>query len=182
GLQYREQLIKDRLMDTDEFMQRLDRDEPYRAPGTAVYMTTNTEDIPRSLYYNFEQNNAVHEQVILLTFKQADSPYVENEDRYEQEDLENNIHRIIAHYGFMEKPDVPETMALVDKHDNGIDIDLDEISYVLGGETLVPASEIGMAKWKATIFAWLNRNATPATQYFNVPPEHTIEIGTRLKI
>lgn len=156
-------------------------EKPQRVPGCAVYMVGNLRGTPQALLQNLEHNKILHKTNILLTIDTSDLPYVEPEERLEIEDLGSGFFYVVASYGFMEGPNVPQIMNLLIPT-NKIPIKEDEISYFIGRETLISTSADGMARWRKRIFARMSRNAQSAIDFFCLPIDRVMEIGNQLKL
>jgi KUP system potassium uptake protein len=174
--------ISKQTIELDDFWRRFEEEPPNRPEGTAVYMISDAHGIPPALVYNFEHNQAVHEQVLFLTVDEKSVPVVPPENRFMVEHLKNNFHRIMVYYGFDETPDIPRVMQAVHREDNGIEMDPEEITYVLGRETLLPVKDVGMSRWRGRLFSLMSKNAQRATLFFNLPHDQVIEIGAQIKI
>jgi KUP system potassium uptake protein len=146
-----------------------------RIPGVAVFMSAVPQGTPSALLHNLTHNQVVHENVVILTIRTEESPHIGREDRLEVKDFGDGIHRVVAHYGFMEAPNVPEILAQCADH--GLAIDVQKATFFLGRETLIATKRPGMALWRERLFALMSRNAQRATDYFQIPAEQAIEIG-----
>jgi KUP system potassium uptake protein len=162
------------------FITSLMRDPPHRVPGTAVFMFGNPGHTPPALLHNLKHNKVLHEQVVLLTVRTGEVPHVAPEDRVKVEPLGHGFHRVAVHYGFMESPDIPEVLAGI--RQPGLSFSPMTTSYFLGRETLIASEEPGMAMWREHIFAWMARNAQPATAFFRLPPNRVVELGAQVKL
>ncbi|WP_136162255.1 potassium transporter Kup [Sphingomonas flavalba] len=151
-----------------------------RVPGTAVFMTSTPDGVPHALLHNLKHNKVLHERVILLTVKIADSPYVEQQARCRLEDLGRGFHRLVVVYGFMQEPDVPA--ALKQLTGCGPAIRMMDTSFFLARQTLLPSSRPGMAIWREKLFAWMLRNAESAMEFFRLPTNRVVELGSQVEI
>jgi KUP system potassium uptake protein len=149
-------------------------------PGTAVFMTGNLSGTPPTLLHNLEHNHILHERVILLTVVTNDVPHVDAADRIQVEPLGQGFFRCTLHYGFMEEPDVPEALAHLVEH--GIPLEMEQVTYFLGVETLLSTERKGMARWRERLFAVMSRNAQRATTFFRIPPERVVELGIQIEL
>jgi KUP system potassium uptake protein len=150
-------------------------------PGTAVYMTSQPALAPPALMLNLKHNKILHEQIIILSINFSQIPRAQLKDRINVEHLSDHLFRVTAHYGFMEKVDITKLMADLKKNQH-ILIDLNETSYILGRETLVPNRNFGVNIWQDKLFMFMSKNSHGATAYFNVPPKNIFEIGTQVAI
>lgn len=131
--------------------------------------------------HNLNHNKVLHERVIFLTVENHDVPWVPFEDRVELQRLGNSCFAMTVRYGFMNRPDVPKALAIAESL--GLDIEMMETSFFLSRETVVPVSGMGgMALWRERLFATMARNAGGAADYFNIPANRVIELGTRVEI
>ncbi len=151
-----------------------------RVPGTAVYMTSSPVGVPHALLHNLKHNKVLHDRIILLTVKIADQPYVAADERCELEDLGNGFHRMVLRYGFVEEPDVP--MALANVHRCGAQFRMMDTSFFLARQTLLPAEKPGMSLWREKLFAWMLRNAEGAMEFFRLPTNRVVELGSQVEI
>ncbi len=151
-----------------------------RVPGTAVFMTTAADGVPHALLHNLKHNKVLHERIILLTVMIEDFPYVDEEQRSQLKDLGQGFYRLILHYGFMEDPDVPA--ALLRVHDCGAQFKMMDTSFFLARQTLLPSSRPGMAIWREKLFAWMLRNAESAMEFFRLPTNRVVELGSQVEI
>jgi KUP system potassium uptake protein len=151
-----------------------------RVPGTAVFLSQRSGIVPHALLHNLKHNRVVHEQVILLTVDTAEVPYVPAGERLEVELLGQGFCRIVAHYGFMQDPNVPRALALASSDE--FPIDPMKTTYFLGREKLIPAGRSGMARWRERLFALLSQNAEGATGFFRIPPNRVVELGAQIEL
>ena len=164
----------------DLFLSNVGSNPPIRVPGVAVFMTGNAEGTPPALMHNLKHNKVLHQKVVLLTIITAEVPHVRESERLQSIPLEHGLYRVIARYGFMENPDVPELLNELRK--KGLELRLMETTFFLGRETLIPSRKRGMALWREALFAWMSRNAHSATRYFNLPPNRVVELGTQVEL
>ncbi|MBM3976196.1 MAG: potassium transporter Kup [Planctomycetes bacterium] len=169
----------------EEFLKDLERHKRIRVTGTAVFMTSEHTGVPVVLLHHLKHNKVLHEQVILLSIASREVPQVDLDERLEVETLTQGFHRVRANYGYMEKPAVAEIMQLLGAR--GIRTKPLDTTYFLGRERLIPVAvaqpgqEGKMTLWRKYVFAWLTRNAIPATQYFGIPPNRVVELGTQIE-
>jgi KUP system potassium uptake protein len=163
-----------------DFAKQFRSAETMRVTGTAVYMYSNPECTPPALLQNLEHNKVLHDQVILLSVKTNEVPYVPTSERAVVDKLENGFYRVVLCYGFMEDPDVPRDLALAKQA--GLPVDLERASYFLGRERLLPTMRPGMALWREHLFALMSRNARDAADFFRLPPDQVVEIGVRMEL
>ncbi|QHL91885.1 potassium transporter Kup [Sphingomonas changnyeongensis] len=151
-----------------------------RVPGTAVFMTSTPEGVPHALLHNLKHNKVLHERVILLTVRILDVPYVEQVQRCQLEDLGRGFHRLVIKYGFMQEPDVPA--ALKNLTGCGPEFKMMDTSFFLARQTLLASSRPGMALWREKLFAWMLRNAESAMEFFRLPTNRVVELGSQVEI
>jgi KUP system potassium uptake protein len=152
-----------------------------RVPGTAVFMTTSSEGMPHSLLHNLKHNKVLHERVMLLTVRIEDVPYVEADRRLDINDLGSGFFRLIVRYGFMEETDIPAALAKVETC--GPQFKMMDTSFFLARQTLIASpARPGMALWREKLFAWMLRNAESAMEFFNLPPNRVVELGSQVEI
>jgi KUP system potassium uptake protein len=151
-----------------------------RVRGTAVYMTGNLEAVPTALVRNIEHNQVLHEQVVLMTVRTEDIPYVLEDRRVDIARLGAGFLRVVVRYGFMDQPDIPRALELCQAR--GLRADLEGASYFIGRETLIPTPRPPMGPVEARFFRLLSAGSLPATAYFRIPPEQVVELGTQLEI
>ena len=153
----------------------------FRARGTAVFMASSAEGIPSALLHNLKHNQVVHERVIILTVKVEGVPHIDSANRVETQAVGNGFHRVILHYGFMEEVDIPGDLALV--KDAGGPFDMMATSFFLGRQKLIACKEqAGMALWRERLFAWMLKNSESAMEFFRLPTNRVIELGSQVRI
>jgi KUP system potassium uptake protein len=164
------------------FLESLFAHPPLRVPGTAVFLTATPDATPHALMHNLNHNKVLHERVIFLTVEIHDVPWVPFEDRVEMRRLGHGCFALTVRYGFMNRPDVPNALQIAEAQ--GLDIEMMETSFFLSREIVVPvaANGEGMALWRERLFATMARNASNAADYFNIPANRVIELGTRVEI
>ncbi len=151
-----------------------------RVPGTALFMTANPEGTPIALLHNLKHNKVLHERNLILTILTDEVPQVEAAKRLEVQKLAAGFHRIIAHYGFMEEPNVPELLASLPLA--GDPINLHRTTFFLSRETIVPTRSGSMRRWRQWLFAVLSRNAQSAASFYRIPANRVIELGMQVEI
>ena len=151
-----------------------------RVSGTAVFMTSTPDGVPHALLHNLKHNKVLHERIILLTVKIVDMPYVEDDTRCRLEDLGEGFHRLVIKYGFMQEPDVPDALARLTGC--GPAFKMMDTSFFLARQTLLPSSRPGMAIWREKLFAWMLRNAESAMEFFRLPTNRVVELGSQVEI
>ena len=163
------------------FLDSLFRDPPHRVPGTAIFLTATPDAVPHALLHNLNHNKVLHERVVFLTVEVRDVPWVAFTDRVSVESLGHGCWRIRVRYGFMNRPDVTRALELCSAL--GLEFDMMETSFFLSRQKIVPtAGGVGMAFWRDRVFAAMARNAGNVTDYFNIPTNRVIELGSRVQI
>jgi KUP system potassium uptake protein len=151
-----------------------------RVPGTAVFMTSASSGVPHALLHNLKHNKVLHERVILLTVRIEDVPYVAEEKRLENKDYGSGFYRVVLRYGFMEEIDVPAALAQL--KGIGSQCRMMDTSFFLARQTLLASSRPGMAIWREKLFAWMLRNAESAMEFFKLPTNRVVELGSQVEI
>jgi KUP system potassium uptake protein len=151
-----------------------------RVPGTAVFMTTSMTGVPHALLHNLKHNKVLHERVMLLTVRIEDIPFVTEERRVETKDYGAGFFRVVLRYGFMDEINVPS--ALADVKGIGTQCKMMDTSFFLARQTLLPSARPGMAVWRERLFAWMLRNAESAMEFFKLPTNRVIELGSQVEI
>ncbi len=172
--------IDDRSIPMDELPEFLEEEALTRVRGTAVYLTAQARSVPLSLVENVRHNHSLHERVIFLSLVVTESVRVSVRDRVKVEEIGGGFVRVIGYYGFMEQPDVPHLLELAIVE--GIDLDLDETTFVVGRETVLSSDHPGMSRWREALFAFMSRNSTKAAAFFGVPSERVLEIGAQIEL
>jgi KUP system potassium uptake protein len=169
-----------RAVPLEAFIATVSAVRPVRVPGTAVFMTAQPTGTPPALAHNLRYNKVLHEHVIVLTVSTAQQPHVPPEERVSVESLGHDLFNVRVQYGFMEDPDVPE--ALAQARDQGLVLDVDDLTYFLGRETIIVTRRRGMAIWREHLFVLMARNAVRATAFFRLPPERVVELGVQVEM
>jgi KUP system potassium uptake protein len=143
-------------------------------------MTSTPDGVPHALLHNLKHNKVLHERVILLTVKVLDVPYVGDDRRVKIEALGSGFHRLVLSYGFMQDVDVPAALKQTDKC--GAEFKMMETSFFLARQTLLASSRPGMAIWREKLFAWMLRNAESAMEFFRLPTNRVVELGSQVEI
>jgi KUP system potassium uptake protein len=151
-----------------------------RVQGTAVFMTTAADGIPHALLHNLKHNKVLHDRIILLTIRIQDVPFVEEGCQYELSDLGNGFFRLIIRYGFMQEIDVPAALQRLEGC-GGL-FRMMDTSFFLARQTLITSSRPGMAVWREKLFAWMLRNAESAMEFFKLPTNRVVELGSQVEI
>ncbi|MBU6486104.1 MAG: potassium transporter Kup [Betaproteobacteria bacterium] len=167
-------------MPLDLFIQSIEASPPTRVPGTAVFLTSTADRVPHALLHNLKHNKVLHERVVFLTIVTRDIPYVADAERVEIVPLGCEFYRMVAKYGFKDEPDVPELLEDCDR--NGFAFDMMETSFFVSRETLIATVSPGMALWREKLFVSMSKNATKASEFFHVPTNRVVELGTQVEL
>jgi KUP system potassium uptake protein len=151
-----------------------------RIDGTSVFLASTTEGVPPALLHNLKHNHILHERVVILTVLTEGFPHVQPEQRASVEELGQGFFRMILRYGFMDEVDIPAVLA-AERRAGGPFLPM-HTSYFLSRQTLIPSSRPGMALWREQLFAWMVRNAQSAMEFFKLPTNRVIELGSQLEI
>lgn len=175
----RQRLINS-LLPIEDFLRDVKANPPHRVAGTAIFLAGNPDGTPAALTHNFKHNKILHKRVVLLTIVIEEIPHVEAAQRISVADLGEGFYRVISRYGFMEKPDAPETLKLCKPF--GLNFREMETTFFLSRETIIPSQRHGLWHWRKRLFALLSRNAQPANAYFQLPPNRVVELGLQIEI
>jgi KUP system potassium uptake protein len=169
-----------RSLPLDLFLADVAATKPARVAGTAVVMSGTPEGVPVVLLHHFKHNRTLHEKIILLSVATERRPRVSEGFRVRLEELGHGFFRLSARVGYMQDPDVPALLR--EASASGLQVDPATASYFLGRESLLTTGPAKMAGWRKALFAFLSRNARPATQYFGLPPNRVVELGAQVEL
>ncbi|WP_297800795.1 potassium transporter Kup [Arenimonas sp. GDDSR-1] len=175
----RAQVNRDSLR-IEHFIKSIMVEPPLRVPGTAIFMTPSNDYLPPSMLHNLKHNKVLHAHNILLSVDTLSVPRADDDERYSISDLGNGFTRCTLRFGFMEDPDVPKALATLKKA--GLDFDTMDTTYFASREALTAKADQGMVLWRDKLFLFMSRNATPATEFFGIPGERLVELGTKVVI
>ncbi|MFC3714945.1 potassium transporter Kup [Luteimonas soli] len=168
-------------IELDTFLPGLMLAPPVRVPGTAIFMTADPGVVPHALLHNLKHNKVLHERNVFLTVETLSIPYAAPGERLKMEAIGEDFHRVLIRFGFMETPDVP--LALMRSCDQGgIHFDPMDTTYFASRETVVASRRHGMPVWRDKLFAFMHRNAAPATGFFRIPGNRLVELGSQVEI
>jgi len=173
------QRLRESAMPIEVFI-RSARGSAARVLGTAVFLTSTPEGVPHALLHNLKHNKVLHERIIILTVRIAEVPWVEEAQRFELTPLGDDFYRLILNYGFMQEPDVPAALKLVEGC--GPSFRMMDTSFFLARQTLLPSARPGMAIWREKLFAWMLNNAETAMSFFKLPTNRVVELGSQVEI
>ncbi|MFZ1642831.1 MAG: potassium transporter Kup [Candidatus Contendobacter sp.] len=175
-----DQRLRENAMPLNLFLQSLTQGSTLRVPGTAVFLTSNPDGVPNALLHNMKHNKVVHERLALMTVTTEEIPRVEDQERVTVHALGHNAWRIVVRYGFTENPDLPRALALCEPH--GLSFEMMDTTFFLGRATLIPTDRPGMALWREKLFASMFRNATRPMDFFRIPYNRVVELGTQVEL
>jgi KUP system potassium uptake protein len=191
-------IVRENTLPIDLFLEDIRRRRPYRVPGTAVFMTSDSGGAPPVLLHHLKHNKVLHEKVMLMSVLTEEIPQVGERHRVECSELGEGFYQVVAHYGFMETPNVPDVLKLLGREEgngNPVPVKLATTTFYLGRETLIvtptpkraPALDGNaaegrrMGRWRKKLFVLMTRNAQSATAYFNLPPNRVVELGAQIQ-
>ena len=167
-------------MPLELFISSIATSPPARVPGTAVFLASTEGRVPAALLHNLKHNKVLHERVILLTLKTRDVPVVPAAERLAIRELGCDFLQIEAFYGFMQDQDIPTLLEECGRR--GVRFDMMDTSFFVSRETLIPSVAPGMALWREKLFVSMSKNATKAIEYFNIPTNRVVELGTQIEL
>ena len=174
-----EKLQKDTLA-LSTFIQYMG-DTNQRISGNAVFLTGTPQVVPHALLHNLKHNKVLHERNLLVTINIMEIPYVDSENRIETEVLDKGFYRIRLNYGFKEEPDVPK--ALEKAFDTlGIEYNLMDISFFVSRERLIPSMSNKMSNWREKLFVTMQKNTSPVSDFYKIPSNRVVELGSQIEI
>jgi KUP system potassium uptake protein len=180
------QLLKTRTAEDgiplDPFVAGLLAHPPHRVSGTAIYLTGSDRVVPVSLLHNLKHNKVLHERTLFMTFVTRDIPYVPDSERVTVTDMTGGLYGVRAEYGFNETPDVKAVVETLTSKFGMAEFELMDTSFFIARETVVPTNLPGMSIWRERIFAWLHQNAAKPTDFFSIPANRVVELGTKIEI
>ena len=153
----------------------------HRVKGTSVFLSASANNVPAALLHNLKHNQVLHQRVILLNVKVEEVPHVPPEKRVEVHDAGHGFYRVILHYGFMEEVDIPRDLARINTC--GEPFNMMSTSFFLGRQKLIASKKVpGMALWREKLFAWMLKSSESAMEFFKLPTNRVIELGSQLQI
>ncbi len=165
-----------------EFLEQVNKEQPYRVPGFAVYMVGQTENVPPALALNYHHFNSLHEHLIFLTIKTSSIPHVPPKNRIRFQNIGPSIYRMVIEYGFMDLPNLSEELRnsiVMDKH---VLFEPDKATFFLGREILIATKKVGMTLWREKLFSLMSRNSQAATSYYHLPQKRVVEVGSVVEL
>jgi KUP system potassium uptake protein len=173
--------IKQSGLALDPFIANIAEHPPLRVPGTAVFLTANQNAVPHALLHNLKHNKVLHERNVLLTVEMLETPTADLGERIEITELGGDFYGLALRFGFAEDPNIPYALSKCSK--KGLPFDMMDTTFFLSRETIIAdAKRPGMALWRDKLFAFMARNALPATAFFQIPGNRLIELGAQVEI
>jgi KUP system potassium uptake protein len=158
----------------------LEKRPPQRVAGTAVFMTADPETAPAALMHNLKHNHVLHKTNILMTIRTSSAPYVAEKNQIEIENLSDDFRRIIATLGYMQTPRIPQLLAAARRQ--GCEFELMQTSFFLGRRTIKASAQSGMPLWQDGVYIALTRSAANATDFFHIPYNRVVEMGSQVTV
>lgn len=180
GRQILAERLRASVIKLEDFLRNLKTANLARVPGVAIFMVGDPETTPPAMVHNVKHNKVIHDLVVILTIVTKEIPTVPHHERVRIQKADDKIYRVVAKYGFVDTPDVMEILESLAAH--GIPINVKDITFFLGRETLIASENPGMAIWREHLFSFLSRNAQRATAFFNIPADQVIEVGMQVEI
>jgi KUP system potassium uptake protein len=173
---------KTRRLETplDDLVRMLERKPPQRVPGTAVFLTSDPKSAPTALMHSLKHYKVLHEKNVILSVETTHTPRVENAKRVRIEPVGSTFMRVLLRFGYMETPNIPKALAIARKL--GWHFDIMSTSFFLSRRSLRPAPHSGMPRWQDRLFIRLARSANDATDYFQIPTDRVVEVGTQVSV
>lgn len=172
--------LKKHMIPLEEFLQSLFISPPTRVPGTAIFFRAEGDGVPHAMLHNLLHNKVLHERTIFLTVFNADIPTIPPAERVKVEPLGHECYQVNISYGFKDERDIPQAMELC-KH-RGLELDMMTTSFFIARQNVIPRVGRGMALWREGLYATMSRNARDAADYYRVPSNRVIELGTQVEI
>ena len=172
--------LKKQAIPLNDFLQSLFHSPPHRVDGTGIFFRAEGDGVPHAMLHNLLHNKVLHERIVFLTVYNDDIPAVRPEDRIKVEPLGHECYQVNVYYGFKDERDIPLALALCAAH--GLEFEMMETSFFIARQTVISTVGGGMARWREALFATMSRNARDAADYFRVPTNRVIELGTQVEI
>jgi KUP system potassium uptake protein len=173
---------KTRRLETplDDLVRILEKKPPQRVPGTAVFLTSDPKSAPTALLHSLKHYKVLHEKNVILSVETTHTPRVESDKRVTIEPVGSTFTRVLLRFGYMETPNIPRALAIARKL--GWQFDIMSTSFFLSRRSLRPATHSGMPRWQDRLFITLARSANDATDYFQIPTDRVVEVGTQVTV
>ncbi|KQV50097.1 potassium transporter Kup [Massilia sp. Root335] len=164
----------------DAFLESLFIGPPTRVPGTAIFLRGESDGVPHAMLHNLSHNKVLHERVVFLTVHITDEPRVDPQSQVRITGLGHGCHQVDVTFGFKDEPDIPGMLGLCARH--GLAFDMMETSFFVARQTVISTPGAGMAPWREHLFVAMQRNARDAADYYRIPTNRVIELGTQVEI
>jgi KUP system potassium uptake protein len=164
----------------EAFMESLFVAPPARVPGTALFMRGESDGVPHALLHNLSHNKVLHERVVFLTVHMREVPWVAAQEQVEVVELGHNCFQLNVQYGFKDEPDIPDILRRC--AGLGLSFEMMETSFFIARQTVISTPGRGMAPWREHLYVMMSRNARAAADYYQIPPNRVIELGTQVEI
>jgi len=175
-----QRVLSDSSLQLELFLKDLERKDVPRVRGTAVFMTSDADVAPPVLLHHLKHNKVLHDRVVLMSFRTQGVPAVSEAERLSLQDWGLGFHSVVARYGFMETPELPQLLPRLSAL--GLVLKPHETSYYLGRETLLATGKAKLARWRKQLYIIMARNAQSATAYFGLPPNRVVELGAQIQL
>jgi KUP system potassium uptake protein len=178
-------MLRDAGLPLELFLADVVRRQPIRISGTAVFMTSSLGSAPPVLLHHLKHNKVLHERIILVSVLTEEVPAVPEGERVVSRELGAGFHQVVAHYGFMEQPNIPALLeSLATRQGAGAPLTVKplEVSYYLGRETLLSTGAASLATWRKKLFIIMSRNSATASSFFGLPPNRVVELGAQIQL
>jgi KUP system potassium uptake protein len=178
-------MLRDAGLPLELFLADVARRKPVRIPGTAVFMTSNLGSAPPVMLHHVKHNKVLHERIILTSVLTEEVPAVPESERVVTRDLGEGFFQVVAHYGFMEQPNIPALLESLETREGaGVRLSVKplEVSYYLGRETLLATGAAKLAIWRKRLFIIMSRNSATASSFFGLPPNRVVELGAQIQL
>ncbi len=173
--------MREALIPVPEFLAGLAEKKIPRVPGTAVFLTRTEQGAPPVMLWHVKHNRALHEHVVVLRVDVLSVPWVSSADRIRLAEIAPGFWRVDAHYGFMERPHIPDL--LVRSKALGCTVDVSDVTYYVGHETVIGRDDgNGLPAWQERLFALMERNSQHVSDFFSLPNDQVVEIGRQVAI
>ncbi|MGA8008812.1 MAG: potassium transporter Kup [Thiomonas sp.] len=173
--------LEEHALNLQDFVSSLSTYPPTRVEGTAIYLTPSSTTVPHALLHNLKHNKVLHERVIFLSAQTMDVPHVSADQGLKLTAMEEGIYLLHIELGFQDEPDIQRLLNECERI-YGLEFQLMETSFFLARQTIIPSKLPGMALWREVLFSWMSRNAQDASDYFRIPPNRVVELGTQVEI
>ena len=180
GRQLLAQSMRADAVDLGSFLEAVFVSPPVRVPGTAVFLTAAPGTVPNALLHNLKHNKVLHEHNLFVTVRNHEVPWISLDKRLEIEALGHNCWQVVVNYGFKSDLNLPKALAQI--KDRGCEFETMTTSYFLSRDTVIPTIGSGMAQWREKLFAQMHHNASGAADFFKLPNNSVVELGSKIEI